>query len=613
MAEPKEGIRRMAIAAPPARRKSLATTLRTATPHEIISSARRAPARFHTALAMAGSTAMLMWGAFTPLDFGALGWVCVIPLMTLARVARPPHKMYVAAFLGGMLFWLLALQWMPLAHNAMYAAWVLLAIYEGLYFPLCLALTRVAVWRYSVPLTLAAPIVWTGLELLRGHLMTGFCWYYLGHTQHRWIELIQMADTVGTYGVSFLVALVAACGAELIPAAWLVRLGLLPAGAGEGGVRTPSLAGSIVRLVACLVIFAACLGYGHWRRAGQPFAAGPRVALVQTNVTSDVKHDPHDWGRIQKQLEKLTSLAVKEQPDLIVWPETMFRWPLVETPKDVSDEALQEAHPGLPIAALRGMRVRHKLATLGEMAGAGLVVGLEALDLDLAEKRSYNSAVLVKPDGTLAGRYDKLHRVPFGEFVPFAHTFPWLKQVMPYAPDLDAGAAAAVFRYQGFRFSPIICFEDTVPHLVRNIINVTSDPAATGPRRIDFLVNLTNDGWFHGSSELDQHLITAAFRCVEFRTPMVRAVNTGISAIIDGDGVVRRKAEGLQSRRAKQEEAVLVDTVPLDGRTSLYLKQGDLFAGSCLAVCSFLFLTGLAGQVGRRPAATTDLGGPLAG
>jgi apolipoprotein N-acyltransferase len=144
---------------------------------------------------------------------------------------------------------------------------------------------------------------------------------------------------------------------------------------------------------------------------------------------------------------------------------------------------------------------------------------------------------------------------------------------------------------------------------VRTIVKVTTETTPAGPRRVDFLVNLTNDGWFHGSSELDQHLITAAFRCVEFRTPMVRAVNTGISAFIDGDGVVRRKAAGLKTGRSKQDEAVVVDTVPLDSRRSLYLAGGDWFPGACLVCCSLLLFTGLVSRWfpardQRAPAAT---------
>ena len=253
----------------------------------------------------------------------------------------------------------------------------------------------------------------------------------------------------------------------------------------------------------------------------------------------------------------------------------------------------------------RKFKVRERLANLSQMANASLVIGLETVEIDPRQVRTYNSAVLVGSDGVLSGRYDKLHRVTFGEYIP-------LGRDLPLAAEADAvrrafwhqrGTKAAVFDVEGFRFAPIICFEDTVPQLVRNVINATTAETPAGPKPVDFLVNLTNDGWFHGSSELDQHLITAAFRCVEFRTPMVRAVNTGISAFIDGDGVIRRKALGLSTGEPKQEEAVLVDTVPLDDRQSLYLAAGDWFGGACLACCGFVSLTGLFGRwlPGRKP------------
>jgi apolipoprotein N-acyltransferase len=150
--------------------------------------------------------------------------------------------------------------------------------------------------------------------------------------------------------------------------------------------------------------------------------------------------------------------------------------------------------------------------------------------------------------------------------------------------------------------SPIICFEDTVPQLVRGI-------AAGADQKIDVFVNLTNDGWFAGSSELDQHLITASFRCIETRTPMVRAVNTGCSAIIDGDGVVRdpevfidgdaKSAEEAKSfvdpetgRWSKSLNAALVGNVPLDNRTSVYVRTGDWFAQSCCLATLFCCIVG---------------------
>src|SRR5262245_23592666 len=234
---------------------------RESTPQEIIDSARRAPAGAMGALIASGLTAVLLWGAFTPLDFGPLAWVALVPLLALVRIERPVRRMYGMVFLGGLMFWVMSLQWMRLGHPVMYVAWWALSLYLALYLPVFVALARVAVWRLNVPLTLAAPIVWVGLELLRGYLMTGFSWYYLAHTQYRWIELIQISDLSGAYGVSFLIALVAGCLAEMLPVSLFTRLGLLPVTGGSAGLRVASMRGILIRSGICLTLFSDALVY----------------------------------------------------------------------------------------------------------------------------------------------------------------------------------------------------------------------------------------------------------------------------------------------------------------------------------------------------------------
>ena len=571
---------------------------------KIINSARTSPAPALGAWLMSGLTACLMWASFTPLDYGPLGWVCLIPLLLLAKIPRKTRFMYTAIYCSGFAFTLATFQWMRLGDPTMYVAWIALAFYIAFYFPLFILLTRTAVHRFRIPLPAAAPIMWVGLEYIRAYFMTGFSWYYIGHTQYRWIELIQISDITGAYGVSFLVVMLAACFADLLPASLLKKMKLLPINLSPEDQKLDQTSlRHIIQTAVCLSLFLAVLGYGYVRRSHAAFQDGSRTALIQGNFPTSVKHDPNSWQRMYLKHQVLTGAAVRYQPDLIIWPETMFRWPLIESNGKTKQE-LQAIAPEIPHEKWNEPSVRKALSNMSQEANAALVIGLDTIAAADTKVDHYNSAVFVRPDYGLVSRYDKIHRVPFGEYLPLKEILPFLSIFSPYGASfgIEPGQHAANFEYQNWNLAPIICFEDTVPHLVRSMINQSSAENST-EKPIDCLVNLTNDGWFHGSSELDQHLITAAFRCVENRTPMVRAVNTGISAIIDGDGMIIEPdvfidgdnqgrtsfVDPKTGRWHKSLNAVLVDTVPLDNRSSFYTKYGDWFAGTCCFCAMFVF------------------------
>lgn len=574
----------------------------------IINSARTSPAPAWGAWTLSGMTAVLMYASFTPLDFGPLGWVCLIPLLLLVRIPRKTRFMYTAIYSAGLLFTIASFQWMRLGDPSMYVAWIALAIYVAWYFPLFVLLSRIAVHKFKVPLPLAAPVMWVGLEYVRAYLLTGFSWYYIGHTQYRWIELIQISDITGAYGVSFLVVMLSACFADLLPGSLMKKLGLFPASQSSDEKRFDQIGlKQVVQTAVCLTLFFTALGYGYVRRGQAEFQDGPRMAMIQGNFPSSVKHDPNAWQTIFLKHLFLTGLAVQEQPDVILWPETMFRWPLIE-PNGKSAEHLQTIAPEIPLEKWNEPSARKLLSNMSKEANAALVLGLDTIAAGETKVDQFNSALFIRPDYGIVSRYDKIHRVPFGEYLPLKETLPFLQHFTPYGASfgIEPGKSAANFEYQDWTFSPVICFEDTVPHLVRSVVNQSS---ASHPEKkpIDCLVNLTNDGWFHGSSELDQHLITAAFRCVENRTPMVRAVNTGVSAVIDGDGMIVEPdlfidgdSKGRTSfvnpktgRWNKSLNAVIIDTIPLDNRTSLYTKYGDWFAGACCFCALFVFFMGL--------------------
>jgi apolipoprotein N-acyltransferase len=207
---------------------------------------------------------------------------------------------------------------------------------------------------------------------------------------------------------------------------------------------------------------------------------------------------------------------------------------------------------------------------------------------------AYNSAALVNRAGELLATYDKSHLVVFGEYMPFAQWFPWLNTITPITGSALHGAGPVAFDLDGIRYVPSICYETVIPHVIRRQVRELS---ADG-KQPDVLVNVTNDAWYWGSSELDQHLACGVFRAIETRTPLVIAANGGLSAVIDGSGRILEQSPRLR-------EDVIVATVPLDSRTSLYAATGDWFAGACLLACVALAVAGW--RSSRQPSAQIEM------
>ena len=174
----------------------------------IISAARAVPIRTRSrgAWICAGLSALLLWASFPPIEWGPLGWIALVPLLLLIRPEQRPRGTVVSSLVCGFCAQLLMLQWLRYGHATMYMAWLALSVYTSIYFPTFVLLSRAAVHRFRVPFVLAVPTIWVGLEYFRAYLLTGFSWYYLGHTQYRFVELIQISDLFGAYGVSFVVA-----------------------------------------------------------------------------------------------------------------------------------------------------------------------------------------------------------------------------------------------------------------------------------------------------------------------------------------------------------------------------------------------------------------------
>ena len=540
------------------------------------------------------SSAILFWASFPPLDLHVLAWIAPLGWLLLVRITSTPRYFYRVLYLAGLAFWLPAIQWLRLGHETMYSAWLALSVYLAIYPPLFVLLCRLCIHQGKLPFLIVAPVVWVSLEYARAHIMGGFPWYFLAHTQYPFESLIQIADLTGSYGISFSILLVTTLLTDLVPDHWL---------SGHGLVLSPGLITrhSRRRLIVTVVLIAASqlavLGYGIIRVRQGPFSPGPKVALLQGNIPQTVKMAPESPWDIFQTYQRLSLSAAEEKPDLIIWPESMFRFPLIQVHPDLNDQTLLSHFPeNTDPQTLRSLikDIPALLTRLAQQCGTDLLIGLETIEIKDGKKETYNSAVRVTPEKGLVSRYDKRHLVPFGEYLPFARYLPWLLELTPFHAGygFDAGKTLDFLELKGFSFSILICYEDTVPHLVRTLLN---DAPSLSPAQIqsikplDFLVNITNDGWFHDSSELQQHLITSAFRAVESRTPLVRAANTGITAVINGNGKILDQTivRDPSTRKITEVEGLTVAHIPLDTRTSHYVTWGDWFSGTCLLATVF--------------------------
>ena len=532
--------------------------------------------------ALSGATLLLAWAAFPPAGLAPLAWVALVPWLVFIGRERPLRAGGWSLALGWV-FFLFTIHWIRFVTPE---GWIALAFYCGLYW----AAAGVGIaWLRTrrVPILFSAPLLITALELLRSRLLTGFPFIFLGHTQYRCLPIIQVADFAGVYGVSFLIVLVNSLFAEAF-LSWRRRRALVLGGA-----------------AAALLLIAASLAYGMSRSSAYQPRAELTALLVQANIPQNLKHSNsyEDSEALLRDHIALT-LQAKDRPEIILWPETMFPAPvnMVQDTESIS-RLLTYSDPDWPEKErarhekeVRNygaflQRCRESLLDVAQRAGTSLLIGSETNDRETGKR--YNSAYLLDPQGKVLGRYDKIHLVIFGEYTPLLDVFPFLKLFRPpeMGADLSPGMQRTIFDLPlksggSARFGVTICYEDADADLFRRFVR---DGA-------EFMVNLTNDGWFRNSSELDQHLAVSVFRAVENRIGLARDANTGISAIIDPLG--RMDMLSLPDGRRREVKGVLLGKVPLSNMRSFYTARGDLFGFAILAAAGLL----LFGAALRRPA-----------
>lgn len=493
----------------------------------------------------------LLWLSFPPVGLAPLAWFALVPLFgMILRPSLGTNRPYWKLYAASLLYWLATFYFVPIPHPALWAGWAAVSLYIAVYTPLSVAVARAVIHQFNVPATIAIPIVWVGVEWIRCHFATGMGMVCLSHSQARYPALIQLADTFGAYGVTFIIAFVATFLA-LAWRSWRSKH--------DGSAVTASRwSGWPIAITLATSVFAANFFYGLYRTMppGKPRTEDFKVALIQT--CQDAIFRPPTKDELQARVDetiRLTNEAMQNKPDLVCWPESglfPYRWQLVDVDATITSAA-----------SVQMIREYWRQAVAKDVTGgAPLLSG--ALAQNFLENKIYNSAVLIGNNGSLSDRYDKNHPVMFGEYIPFGKTFPVLEQIAPMR-SIEFGQGFQSYKIMEHTVAPSICFETTVPHLVRRQINELS---AAG-KEPDAMINLTNDGWFFGTACLDHHLACNIFRAVEMRKPHLICANTGFSADIDHLGRVRQIGP-------RREPGVIIATIGKHHSTSFYRRFGDI-------------------------------------
>jgi apolipoprotein N-acyltransferase len=479
--------------------------------------------------------------AFPVFDLNFLAWVAFVPLL-LSLWGKSGKESFTLGYVFGIVYFFGTLYWIYHSINyyggvsfpASVSVVLLLCLYLGLYPALFSYLFSAMLRKTKLPALFIAPVIWVVLEFLRSYAFTGFPWSSIGYSQYRFMPVIQVSDITGVYGISFLVLAVNGAVADvLLLKKRLKEMPLFPVSFTYAG---------FVSLVLVLVV---SLGYGMWRlgqeRKGHPIT----VSVVQGDIEQDMKWEPRYQQEVLDTYFALSKAAAASSPQLIVWPETAAPF-LFGTDKGNTE----------------------KLIDFEKTLGSDLLFGSVMVKEASKDKVLLsNSAVLLDREGKTVYTYDKIHLVPFGEYVPLRSVLFFVDKLVTGIGDYMPGQEYLRAETGFGSFGTLICYEVIFPGLVRKFY--------TGGG--DFIVNITNDAWFGKTSGPYQHFSMAVFRAVENRKPLIRAANTGISGFIDSDGRIVAKTRLFQ-------RLALTDTVKTDSTLTFYTKYGDLFSYLCIVL-----------------------------
>jgi len=477
-------------------------------------------------------------------DVYSFAWVAMVPLLVVVARAASITEVLVSSYTAGVIFFAGTCYWITetmsiyggLSTPLAFGVAALFALLFGGYFVLFGLGLHLAVKKFGPRGLLFAAPLWVTVELLRSVLFSGFPWMLSGYALVPYAGILQIVTWTGVYGLSFLATAVNSA----------IVYGLM-----KLSKRWIALALAIIGVAAFLPVFGA-------QRVNDPIP----VRLVQTNISID-----QTWKQPESVdlLNELSSLSTKEgvKPKLTVWPETPA-----------------------PFYLTADAEFRTRMQNIARKLGAYFLVGY----IDAVGEGPANSAGLLNPFGDQVSRYDKMHLVPFGEYVPFKRLLFFAESLTRQVGEFVPGTDYALSTLDGHKISTIICYESIFPNLVRQFVK----------RGSGLIVLITNDGWFGQSSAPYQHLRMGVVRAVENRRYLVRTANTGISAIIDPYGRIEAQTPiGVRT--------VLDGTAHFRSDRTFYTEYGDVFAyANVLLVVILLGLVIRGQRIRRTHARRTD-------
>jgi apolipoprotein N-acyltransferase len=505
---------------------------------------------------------VMLFLATADFDIWPLAWVAMVPaLFAIERASTRKRAVLFGWWTGlvanaGGFYWITTLlqRFGKLPLSLAILGFLVMCAYQAVVFALFAWFTRRIREKTQLPMALVAPVVMVTFELTIWMMLP----WYLAITQAWQTAVIQIADLTGPIGVTALLLMV---NGAIYDVATMGRKRLVPA-----LVSAAVLAGALVYGVVRI-------GQMDAVRASAPKI---KVGLVQGNVGFSDKgyENPHLARKQLADLQRLSAELEADGADLVVWTESSFPYWI---PRGApSDDQLKT-----PVRSLR-----EPGGVLTPQFHVPLVLGAITYE-SKGDKSPWNSAIMQEPDGRFTATFDKMYLMLFSETIPLVEELPFLRKILPRAAgNFTRGKLITTFDLttrdgRKYRLGPMVCLEDIVTQFARKL----------APLHPHLLVNITNDAWFGDTSEPWEHMALSVFRSVEQRTEMVRAVNTGVSALIDLNGRVAAKTYAVDPLiTPRPADKLLVEAAMVEGGHTFYARFGDVFGWLCVAATAFFWL-----------------------